>query len=956
MTKQWVFLALLLILLTGLTGCNNAKPEISFLESLSSPQPTPTEPFSVTISQDALQSDPANQTPIHFSVTFSTEILASTFLPTSVTNSGTASVTAWTITDSGDHKNFTLTASQATDGTISPVIAASSLQDLVGGSNLASTSGFDNEVTLISPLVIHINNTSATEGSSLAFTASLSRSSTQTVTVDYTINQGTALATSDYTSGAAAGTLTFAPGETSKQITILTVDDSISELTENLSVTLSQPSGDNASIGTATGTGTITDNDPLTISVSDPVATEGQDLIFTVSLSNQASYDVTMNYATADGDESNQTLNAKTSNNDYTATSGTLTIPAGQTSVTITVHTTDDLFFEQPELMILLLTNPSSPATFFDDIGLGSIANNDPAPTVQFTSTSSSVAESTTSHSITLSLSQVQTDPVTVTFSTSGTATNLSDYTLATSSPITFAPGEVSKSISMNIADDHLVEATETIIINLTGTSGAGSSLGTNQSYTIQITDNDTSPTVTSFNPSSMRTPLIPTSVVVSFDRAMNITAVQTASNWNFTCSGGGVTTGISSVVWNAGNNTATANLTLSAQPPVDSTCTLTATAAILDSYGNSVSSSGNTVTWVKGYNIQKISAGGYHTCAIIDGGVWCWGSNTYGQLGKPIGTNYSTPTPVDSTILQSDVTDISAGMDHTCAVKNGGVYCWGENTQGQLGAASPSASYLPITAIAANSSTTSVSVGYDYTCAIVNGAAKCWGDNLHGQLGSSGGGQRYTPAVITGLEANVTSISAGYAHTCAIVGGAAKCWGYNVSGQLGNNSFANSSSPVDVQLFTSDFLAISAGFFHTCATLLDGSMVCWGENSSGRLGDGTTINKLVPTPVLNISNLLNIDTGGYHTCAISPSNSLYCWGYNGAGQLGIGSGMDTNIPIQITTPAEITNSFTKITSGYHHTCTIANKSIYCWGDNSSGQLSNGNITSLNSPQLILAY
>jgi len=198
------------------------------------------------------------------------------------------------------------------------------------------------------------------------------------------------------------------------------------------------------------------------------------------------------------------------------------------------------------------------------------------------------------------------------------------------------------------------------------------------------------------------------------------------------------------------------------------------------------------------------VTAGSGHTCAVVNGGVKCWGYNDEGQLGNGDTSLTKSNTPVQVTGLTSGVTAVSSGYDHTCAVVNGGVKCWGNNSQGQLGNGDTSLakSNTPVQITSLTSGVTVVGGGEYHTCAVVNGGVKCWGNNYLGQLGNGDTSltQSNTPVQVTGLTSGVTAVGSGYDHTCAVLNGGVKCWGYNYYGQLGSGYTATEcSTPVQV-------------------------------------------------------------------------------------------------------------------------------------------------------------
>jgi alpha-tubulin suppressor-like RCC1 family protein len=356
-----------------------------------------------------------------------------------------------------------------------------------------------------------------------------------------------------------------------------------------------------------------------------------------------------------------------------------------------------------------------------------------------------------------------------------------------------------------------------------------------------------------------------------------------------------------------------------------------------------------------------QISTGAGHTCALTsNGGVKCWGDNTEGQLGN--GANTNSSMPVDVVGLTSGVVAVSAGREHTCALtSSGSVKCWGYNALGQLGNGdfgNLTFSNVPVDVVGLTTGAVAITTGREHTCALTSsGGIKCWGGNSEGQLGNGiFGGTSATPLPVdvVGLTSGGVAISAGWEHTCVLIsGGGLKCWGRNSVGQLGNGTSGNttdSNLPVDVSGLTSGVVAVSAGEDHTCALNSGGGLVCWGENDEGELGDGTNTDSNVPVGVSGLaSGVLAVSAGYDHTCALISGGSLKCWGENFRGQLGNGvTGVSSNTPIDV---SGLASGVVAVSGGSRHTCAVtASGGAKCWGSNFDGQLGTGTTTDSNVP------
>jgi len=342
-----------------------------------------------------------------------------------------------------------------------------------------------------------------------------------------------------------------------------------------------------------------------------------------------------------------------------------------------------------------------------------------------------------------------------------------------------------------------------------------------------------------------------------------------------------------------------------------------------------------------------SLSSGGNHTCGIRGGRIYCWGDDQHGQLGDgAAGGTRAVPAPIASGA--TDWTSVSAAGRHTCAIRGGRIACWGYDSYGQLGDGSVTDAADATPGLIASGATnwTSVSAGGNHTCAIRAGRVACWGLDSSGQLGDGSAGiiADATPNLIASGATDWTSVSAGGSHTCATRAGRIACWGYDGAGQLGDGSptAAADAAPGPIASAATNWTSVSTGDQHTCA-IRAGRVACWGNDLSGELGDGSAGPGPDATPSLIASGATDwtsVSAGGSHTCA-TRAGRVACWGYDGDGELGdgsAGSGPDA-------TPSLIASGATdwkKVSAGYTHTCAIRSTVLSCWGDDDAGQLGDG--------------
>jgi alpha-tubulin suppressor-like RCC1 family protein len=319
--------------------------------------------------------------------------------------------------------------------------------------------------------------------------------------------------------------------------------------------------------------------------------------------------------------------------------------------------------------------------------------------------------------------------------------------------------------------------------------------------------------------------------------------------------------------------------------------------------------------------NAVQISAGGNQTCALdADGGVWCWGANAGAGLGHSPTTDptctvgdadipcNAQPAPVAG--LPGPATAVTSGQSSfACALVSGSVYCWGDDSYAELGPAGDGGpSPTPQVVVA---SSVAVAAGFAHVCALgTTGAPSCWGSNVSGELGHTPGGTDQTclgatlcnptPAPLT--LPGVVRMHPGYHASCFETSNGLYCVGANDVGQLGNGSFDAGPSPmptpVTIQQGTfTDVAAMDFGYKTVCA-VAGGEVYCWGDDETGQTSDPTpgfctTTN--LPCDIdgyrVGLLNVAEVRASTYSTFARTSDGRVWAWGNNGAGQLGHGPG-----------------------------------------------------------------
>jgi alpha-tubulin suppressor-like RCC1 family protein len=363
-----------------------------------------------------------------------------------------------------------------------------------------------------------------------------------------------------------------------------------------------------------------------------------------------------------------------------------------------------------------------------------------------------------------------------------------------------------------------------------------------------------------------------------------------------------------------------------------------------------------------------SITAGGAHTCAVaMDGSAWCWGSASRGQLGEGSVADHDTPVAVAGDLRWRS---LSAGWTrHTCGVDVDQVLrCWGAGSDGQLGLGGVEDSYLPAM-VDTSRPWSAAEAGLDFSCALGGGAIFCWGTDHNGELGGPNARTRPT-RIDDGGGDDWTALTVGRGHACGLrrsgMGSALWCWGDNGQGQAGGAD-AIRPRPGAIDADTS-WIAVDAGLDHTCG-LRAGQLWCWGGGARApvRIGAGAQWASVAVggelTCALDRGSLLfcgpnaadpsqpvgaltpiggawaAVGAGERHVCAATAAGKLSCWGNNGFGQLGLGGTTSASAPTELA-GAQV---WSGVSMGEAFTCGVtAGKQGFCWGLGHRGQLGTG--------------
>ena len=393
-------------------------------------------------------------------------------------------------------------------------------------------------------------------------------------------------------------------------------------------------------------------------------------------------------------------------------------------------------------------------------------------------------------------------------------------------------------------------------------------------------------------------------------------------------------------------------------------------------------------VSYLGGKILPKLALGDRHSCAVTDDEqALCWGKGTEGQLGNSLSSSQGTPVYVvdgDSSAAHIEgIVQISAGSNHACALNiEGKVFCWGRQSDGQLGNGATSTAHINYPATVDLSNIVQIASLDRHTCALgSDGEVFCWGRGVLGQLGNNADGSQNLPVKVVAQDSTtdpltgIIQIAIGSNHTCALnFAGEVFCWGQGTYGQRGDNRTTNINYPVKVVSDSvgtplSNIAQVVTGSSHTCALNNDGNVFCWGYGANGRLGHGEDGNSSLPVSVVEsdgsqslLSNVTQISAGYRHTCTLKTDSTLVCWGLGDNGQIGNNAKSSHDAPVIVVSGNGETSPLTNIihvAAGGSHTCALSDiGNIYCWGNGSDGALADNDASithDVNYPALTKA-
>jgi alpha-tubulin suppressor-like RCC1 family protein len=360
--------------------------------------------------------------------------------------------------------------------------------------------------------------------------------------------------------------------------------------------------------------------------------------------------------------------------------------------------------------------------------------------------------------------------------------------------------------------------------------------------------------------------------------------------------------------------------------------------------------STGGDQTFQTACIATQVSVASYSACALLSSAaIYCWGMDENGQLGNGMRELEASPGPVSGITNTVEVTGRYGNRCALLASES--ISCWGENEHGQLGDGTIEAKSTPVAVKGITNARAVSAGAQEACALLTTGGVDCWGENTFGELGDGTNTGPETcgttepvpcsrkPVAVSGIS-NATSVSVASGHVCAVLAtGHIVCWGENFFGGLGDGTESTySTTPVEITGIT-NATSVNAGFWVTCTLLATGGVDCWGAPDDGALGNGTESGEIQRTPVAvtGIANATEVSVGGFGGCARLSTGHLKCWGVNTYGQLGNGSTTTSSVAVEA---SGITSALTVSASESGDACALlTGGAVDCWGANGVGEL-----------------
>lgn len=322
----------------------------------------------------------------------------------------------------------------------------------------------------------------------------------------------------------------------------------------------------------------------------------------------------------------------------------------------------------------------------------------------------------------------------------------------------------------------------------------------------------------------------------------------------------------------------------------------------------------GSAYDWQQVASFGSDNSNESHACGIAGGKLFCWGHQRLGQLGNGAsGPNLAPILPVQIG-TSNQWQQIAVGKDYSCGIEGGKLFCWGANSYGQIGNNDNQRRLVSTpTQVGSSAHWQFIATGDATACGIDAGKLFCWGSNVHGQIGNGTQGHPITvnnhtynespevdalAPVQIGSSSKWSHVSMGLsATTCGIDNGNLFCWGNNSNAGIGNGTTLDRASPTLTGAFSDSWSVVSSGSTHTCG-IESGRLFCWGKAFHNDTDANLKRNPiLTPRQVGDANDWTTVSSGFNHTCALKKNGQLYCWGRNKEGQVATGSLAESNAP-----------------------------------------------------------